>query len=198
VPDKDNRRVLVADLGLDKIMIYTFDSRTGKLSVNKQPWVETKPGAGPRHFAFHRNGRWVYSINELNSTMTVFTYDVEPGSLSETQTVSTLPIGYSGKSFCAEVQVAPSGRFLYGSNRGHDSIVVYSIDQATGRLSLVEHASTLGKRPRNFAIDPSGRILLVANQDSDNVVSFAIDAASGKLSPTGHVVEIPAPVCVSF
>jgi 6-phosphogluconolactonase len=196
--DKRNRRVLVSDLGLDKIMIYDFDSRTGKLTANQQPWTQTKPGAGPRHFAFHKNGRWVYSINELDSTMTVFTYDGERGSLSEVQTVSTLPIGFSGKSFCAEVQVAPSGRFLYGSNRGHDSIVVFSIDQRTGRLSLVEHTSTQGKRPRNFAIDPTGQILLAANQDSDSVVSFRIDPTSGKLSPTGHAAEIPTPVCVSF
>ena len=198
LPDQNNRRVFVSDLGLDKIMIYAFDSRTGKLTPNQQPWAQTKPGAGPRHFAFHSNGRWAYNINELDSTMSVFTYDGARGTLKELQTVVTLPAGFSGKNSCAEVQVAPSGRFLYGSNRGHDSIVAFSIDQTTGKLSLVEHTSTQGKTPRNFAIDPGGRFFLVANQSSDNVVSFAIDPASGRLSPTGHVVEIPTPVCVSF
>jgi len=196
--DRSNARVFVSDLGLDKIMIYDFDSRTGKLSTARVPWAQTKPGAGPRHFAFHRNGRWAYGINELDSTMSVFTYDRTQGILREVQTVSTLPASFSGKSFCAELQVAPSGRFLYGSNRGHDSIAVFSIDQTSGKLSLVEHTPTQGKTPRNFAIDPSGKFLLAANQNSDSVVSFRIDPASGKLAPTVHTVEIPTPVCVTF
>jgi 6-phosphogluconolactonase len=198
VTDKSNRRVFVSDLGLDKIMIYAFDSRTGKLTSNEKPWAQTKPGAGPRHFAFHNNGRWAYVINELDSTMSAFAYDRASGELRETQTISTLPASFSGKSYCAELQVALSGKFLYGSNRGHDSIVVFSIDQTTGRLSVVDHTSTQGKVPRNFAIDPAGRWLLAANQNSDNVVSFAMDPRSGKLSPTRHSIEIPAPVCVSF
>ena len=198
VTDKHNRRVFVSDLGLDKIMIYAFDSRSGKLSPNQPAWAQTKPGAGPRHFAFHRNARWAYVINELDSTMSAFAYDQERGELREMQTISTLPASFAGKSSCAEVQVAPSGKFLYGSNRGHDSIVVFSIDQTTGKLNLVEHALTQGKVPRNFAIDPAGRWLLAANQNSDTVVSFAIDPGSGRLSPTGHSVGIPVPVCVAF
>jgi 6-phosphogluconolactonase len=142
VVDKNNRHVLVSDLGLDKILIYDFDSRSGKLTANKEPWDQTKPGAGPRHFAFHNNGRWACGINELDSTMSVFAYDLAHGTLRELQTVSTLPAEFSGKNSCAELQISPSGRFLYGSNRGHDSIVVFSIDQAVGKLSVVEHTST--------------------------------------------------------
>jgi len=198
VTDKNNRRVFVTDLGLDKIMIYGFDSDTGKLTPNQKPWFQTKPGAGPRHFAFHNNGRWAYVISELDSTMSALTYDRASGELRETQTISTLPADFTGKSSCAELQVAPSGKFLYGSNRGHDSIVVYSIDQTTGKLGLVEYVSTQGKVPRNFAIEPGGRWLLAANQNSDSLVSFAIDPKSGKLSPSGHSVAIPVPVCVAF
>lgn len=198
VTDKNNRRVFVTDLGLDKILIYEFDSRTGKVSPNQKPWLQIKPGAGPRHFAFHHNGRWAYVINELDSTMSALTYDRASGELRETQTISALRASFSGKSYCAELQVAPAGKFLYGSNRGDDSIVVYSIDQTTGKLALVDHTSTQGKVPRNFAIEPAGRWLLAANQNSDSVVSFAIDPTSGKLSPTGHSVEIPVPVCVAF
>lgn len=198
ITDRNNRRAFVTDLGLDKIMIYGFDSRTGKLTPNQKPWFQTKPGAGPRHFAFHKNGRWAYVISELDSTMSALVYDQQSGVLSETQNVSTLPESFTGKSYCAELQVAASGKFLYGSNRGHDSIVVYSIDQTTGKLSLVEHTSTQGKFPRNFAIEPEGRWLLAANQNSDSVVSFAVDPGSGKLSLSGHSVEIPVPVCVAF
>jgi 6-phosphogluconolactonase len=198
VTDKSNRRVFVSDLGLDKIMIYRFDSGTGKLTPNQKPWFQTKPGAGPRHLAFHNNGLWAYVINELDSTMSALAYDRATGELREMQNISTLPADFTGKSYCAELEVAPSGKFLYGSNRGHDSIVVYSIDQATGKLGLVGHTSTEGKVPRNFAIEPGGRWLLAANQNSDSVVSFAIDPKSGKLSPSGHSVEIPVPVCVAF
>jgi 6-phosphogluconolactonase len=196
VLDKANRHAFVVDLGLDKIMIYRFDSHSGKLAPNLVPWVKLKPGAGPRHFTFHPNGRWAYVINELDSTFTGFTYDSGPGSLKELQTVSTLPTGFSGENSCAELLVSQSGKFLYGSNRGHDSIVVFSIDQSTGRLMFVEHVSTGGQTPRNFTIDPTGTFLLAANQKSDNVVTFRIDPISGKLRPTGHVAEIPTPVCL--
>jgi 6-phosphogluconolactonase len=196
VLDKANRHAFVVDLGLDKIMIYRFDSRSGKLTPNSAPWVKLKPGAGPRHFTFHPNARWAYVINELDSTFTAFNYDGGQGSLKELQTVSTLPTGFSGENTSAEVHVSPSGKFLYGSNRGHDSIVVFSIDQSTGRLTFVEHVSTLGNTPRNFTIDPTGAFLLAANQNSDNVVSFRIDSTSGRLRPTGHVAEIPTPVCL--
>lgn len=194
--DHANRFLFVPDLGLDRIMIYRFDRSRGKLTPNEVPSVELKPGAGPRHFTFHPNGRWGYAINELNSTLSAFGYDSARGKLLEVQTVSTLPVNFSGRSFCAELMVAPSGKHLYGSNRGHDSIVVFSIDQGTGRLAYVEHVSTQGETPRNFAIDPTGTFLLAANQKSDNIVSFRIDQASGRLSATGHSVAVPTPVCV--
>ena len=198
VTDKNNRRVFVSDLGLDKIMIYSFDSHTGRLTPNQSPWMQTKLGAGPRHFTFHSNGRWAYVINELDSTMSALAYDRASGELKEMQTISTLPASFSGKSSAAELQVAPSGKFLYGSNRGHDSIVVFAIDQTTGKLTLVDHTSTQGKVPRHFAIEPAGRWLLAANQNSDTVVSFAVDPKSGKLSPTDRSVQIPVPVCITF
>ena len=194
--DKTNRHAFVTDLGLDKIMIYRFDGSNGKLTPNGAPWVKLKPGAGPRHFTFHPNGRWAYVINELDSTFTAFSYESGSGSLKEMQTVSTLPTGFSGENSCADVHVSPSGKFLYGSNRGHDSIVVFSINPGTGKLTFVEHVSTGGKTPRNFTIDPTGAFLLAANQKSDNVVSFRIDATSGRLRPTGHVAAIPTPVCL--
>jgi len=194
--DQANRYLFVPDLGLDKIMVHKFDARSGKLTPNSEPWFQLKPGAGPRHFTFHHNGRWAYVISELNSTITALNYDGAHGVLKEAQTVSTLPSDFSGKNSCAEIEVAPGGKFLYGSNRGHDSIAVFAIDQNTGGLGLVQHVSTQGKAPRNFSIDPTGEFLLAANQNSNTVVSFRIDRASGKLSPTGHVLEIPTPVCV--
>jgi len=198
VLDSANRYLFVPDLGLDKIMIYRFDSRSGQLAANSEPSAKLKPGAGPRHFTFHPSGSWGYVINELDSTITAFKYDRASGILREVQTVSTLPADFSGKNSCAEIEVAPSGRFVYGSNRGHDSIVVFSIDQQSGRLNLVQHVSTQGRTPRNFAIDPAGGFLLAANQNSDSVVTFRIDRKSGKLSPTGHAAEIPTPVCVAM
>jgi 6-phosphogluconolactonase len=146
----------------------------------------------------HPGGRYAYLINELNSTMTAFRYDQADGSLEEIQTLSTLPEGFEGASTCAEVQVAPSGKFLYGSNRGHDSIAIYAIDQRDGRLTLIGHESTQGRTPRNFVVDPAGEFVIAANQDTDNLVSFRLDPASGKLSPTGYEVEAPTPVCVKF
>lgn len=196
--DRENRYLFVPDLGLDRVMIYRFDSSSGKLTVNREPSVQLKPGAGPRHFKFHPSGRWGYVINELDSTITAFVYDRARGALREGQTVSTLPADFSGGNSCAEIEVGPSGRFIYGSNRGHDSIVVFSIDRHSGRLDLVQHIATQGKTPRNFAIDPAGMFLLAANQNSDNVVTFRIDRQSGMLSPTGHVAEIPTPVCVTM
>ena len=194
VIDRNNLFVFVPDLGLDQIVVYRFDSRSGKLSPHRVANVE--PGAGPRHFAFHGNGRWGYVINELNSSITAFGYSSALGRLKELQTITTLPKDYSGKNSCAEIEVSPNGRFLYGSNRGHDSIVVFSINQVTGKLALVQHMTSGGKTPRNFTIDPTGSFLLAANQNSDSVVVFRIDQSSGKLSPTGHVVEVPSPVCV--
>ena len=196
VLDEVNRYAFVPDLGLDKIMIYRFDSIRGKLEPNDEPWVKVRAGAGPRHFAFHPDGRYAYLINELDSTLVAFAYDEENGTLREIQTVLTLPRDFVGASTCADVHVSPSGRFVYGSNRGHNSIVIFRIDQRTGELTYVGHESTRGETPRNFAIDPTGRFLLVANQDTDTIVMFRIDQQTGRLSPTGYFTKVPTPVCV--
>lgn len=192
--DAANRFVFVADLGLDKVLIYRFDVAKGALTPNEPPFAAVAPGAGPRHFAFHPNRRFAFVINELNSTVTAFRYDASRGALTEIQTVSTLPEGFSGDNWTAEVQVHPSGKFLYGSNRGHNSIAVFAIE-ADGRLRPLGQVPTQGKTPRHFAVDPTGTYLLVANQDTDNLVIFRIDQ-TGNLRPTGQQLAIPTPVCV--
>jgi len=194
--DAANRFAFVADLGLDKIMVYRFDAGAGALAPNDPPSVALAPGSGPRHFAFHPSGRFAYVVNELTSTVTAFRYDAASGVLAPLDTASALPKGYAGPSTGAEVAVHPSGRFLYSSNRGHDSIAIFAIDAGTGRLRPVGHASTQGKRPRHFAVDPSGRFLLAANRDSNNVVVFRIDGETGRLDPTGSVAEVPGPICI--
>ena len=196
--DRSERYALAADLGIDKVMIYRFDHATGKLTQGKQPWIELQAGAGPRHLTLHPSGRFVYVINELDSTMTALKYGSVNGTLEVIDTVSTLPSDFSGMSYCADVHVSPSGRFLYGSNRGHNSIVVFEIDPRTGKLKQLEHVSTEGNWPRNFTIDPSGKLLLVANQRTDNIVVFNIDQQTGRLKNSGHSVEIPVPVCLKF
>jgi 6-phosphogluconolactonase len=195
--DRSERHALVADLGIDKIMIYRFDGSSGKLTPNKQPFAQLPAGAGPRHLTFHPNGKYLYAINELDSTIRSFKYDERHGTLKQIETVSTLPSDFSGVSNCADVHVHPSGKFLYGSNRGHNSIVVFRIDRGNGKLQLVEHVWTQGDWPRNFAIDPYGYDLFVANQRSDNVVSFSIDQETGSLR-LGRFEEIPSPVCLKF
>jgi 6-phosphogluconolactonase len=194
--DAANRHAFVPDLGLDKLLIYKFDAKRGMLEPNGVPWIKTKPGAGPRHVALHPGGKFAYLINELNSTLAALAYDGESGAFQELQIVPTLPPGFRGDSTCADVQISPSGMFVYASNRGHDSIAVYRIDQQTGWLTYVDHTATQGRTPRSFCIDPTGTFLLAANQDSDTVVTFRIDAHSGKLLPTGHVAPVPTPVCV--
>jgi 6-phosphogluconolactonase len=196
--DAANRFAVVADLGLDKLFVYRFDAAKGTLTPNEPPYVSIAPGSGPRHFAFHPNGRNAYVINELASTVTAFHYDSDRGILEPLQTISTLPSDFKGKNYTAEVQVHPSGRFLYGSNRGHNSIAVFAIDPATGKLTATGHQSGQIKTPRNFGIDPTGSHLLVANQDSDSIVVFRIDAAIGELRPTGITAEVPVPVCVKM
>lgn len=196
--DASERYALVADLGIDRVMIYKFNSGSGKLEAGKQPWVQLKAGAGPRHLTIHPNGRWVYVINELDSTMTALHYNKGKGTLTELETVSTLPSDFTGVSYCADVHVSPGGRYLYGSNRGHNSIVVFEIERGTGKLKAVQHISTEGDWPRNFAIEPYGRYLLVANQRSNNVVTFRINPETGQLRPTGNNEAIPAPVCLKF
>lgn len=195
--DRNNRFAAACDLGTDKVFIYKFDEQKGKLTANpSQPFFQTKPGAGPRHLAFHPNGNLAFVINELDSTVTSLAYDPARGTLKDVQTLSTLPPDWSGENSCAEIVVSPDGNFLYGSNRGYDTIVCYRIDQRSGKLNVIEQTSTGGKVPRNFTIDPTGRYLLAANQKSDNIVTFAIDRSSGKLRATGNNADVPAPVCL--
>lgn len=193
--DAANRYAFVSDLGTDKIMLYRFDEQQGKLTPGTPPSVSSKPGAGPRHLTFHPNGRFVFSINELDSTITAYAYDAAQGTLTALQTITTLPDGYSGSNDCADIHVSPDGRFLYGSNRGHDSIVVYAID-SEGKLTYVEHVTTRVKWPRNFAIDPTGTFLLVANQKGNSLIAFQRNAQTGKLTPVGQPLEVPAPTCL--
>ncbi len=198
VLDPANRFAFVPDLGLDKIMVYRFDPTRGRLTPNDVPWAQTKPGAGPRHFTFHPNGKCAYLINEIDSTLTSYIYDNTRGTLRELHTVPTLPEGFVGRSSCADVHVHPSGKFVYGSNRGHDSIVIYGIDEHTGGLSYIGHELTQGRTPRNFAIDPTGNFLLAANQNTDNIVTFRVDHQTGKLASTSNVAVVPKPVCLKM
>ena len=197
--DPGNKFVLAADLGLDKILIYKLDSASGRLTENEPPFGAVPPGSGPRHFSFTPNGNFCYVINEIKSTLTTFSYEKSNGALKELQTISTLPPDADPKkNSTAEIEVHPSGRFVYGSNRGHDSIAVFSIDSKSGKLTVVQDQLTGGKVPRSFGIDPTGSFLLAANQDSDNVVVFRIDSGSGRLTATGQEVQVGSPVCVKF
>jgi 6-phosphogluconolactonase len=198
VLDAANRFAYACDLGTDKIMIFRFDSRRGKLIPNKTPWVQVKPGAGPRHLTFHPGGKYAYVINELHATVTTFARDRDRGNLKELQTIPTLPADFTGEDTSADIHVSPDGRFLYCSNRGHDSIAAFQIGPRNGKLTFVAHQSSGGKTPRNFAIDPTGAFLLAANQNSDKIVTFRRDAKTGRLSATGHVAEVPSPVCLKF
>jgi 6-phosphogluconolactonase len=194
----DNRFAIAVDLGLDELLVYRFDAKNGSLTANDPPYAKLDPGAGPRHLAFHPNGKFVYVVNELQSSITTFSYDQSRGALHALKTVSTLPKAFSGNNDAAEIQVHPSGKFLFASNRGHDSIAVFSIDSHTGALTLADHFPTQGKTPRNFEIDPTGKLLLVANQDANNIVVFRIDPDSGRLTPTGQTLKVPSPVCLKF
>lgn len=195
--DAGNRFAVAADLGLDKVFVYRIDPGRAALTPNDPPFVKVPPGSGPRHFAFHPDGVHAYVINELRSTVTAFDYDPARGVLTERETVRTVPRVFRGESHTAEVQVHPSGKFLYGSNRGSDTIAVFAIDHGNG-LKWLGAEPTGGMTPRNFGIDPAGRFLLAANQDSDSIVVFRIDPATGALAPTGQKVEAPKPVCVKF
>jgi 6-phosphogluconolactonase len=193
----DNKFALVTDLGTDEVMVYRFDPAKGSITANNPPSAKLKPGAGPRHFVFHPKLPRLYTINELNSTITAFDWDAAKGILTDRQSVSTLPEGYSGESTGAEIVIHPNGKFLYGSNRGDDSIAIFAVDSA-GALKAAGHVKTQGKVPRNFALDPSGTLLFAANQESDNIVIFRVDTKTGKLTPTGEVLEVASPVCVRF
>ena len=197
-PDPGNRFALVCDLGLDKVFVYKLDPAKASLVINDSPSCAIKPGSGPRHLVFHPSGKWLYNINEMGSSLNVLSFDAKRGELKELQTISSLPETSTVNNTCAEVQIHPSGKFVYGSNRGHDSIAVFAVDPKTGRLTAVQHQSTRGKTPRHFGIDPSGKWLLAENQASDTIVVFSIDTKTGRLTPTGQQIEIGSPVCVAF
>jgi 6-phosphogluconolactonase len=198
----DNRFAIVDDLGLDETLVYKFDSAKGSLSLNDPQLYTTlakaDPGAGPRHFAFHPNGKFAYVISEMQSSVSVFSYDSSGGVLRRLQTISALPQDFSGHKEAAEIEVHPSGKFLYASNRGHDSIAVFAIDPDKGTLTLIEYAPTKGQTPRSFEIAPGGSLLFAANEKSNNIVVFHIDDKTGRLTPTGKVLEVVEPVCVKF
>jgi 6-phosphogluconolactonase len=193
----DNRFAVAADLGLDKLLVYKFDATSGKLQANDPAYAELDPGSGPRHFAFTPDGKFAYVLAEMKSTVTAFSYDSQTGALHKMQTISSLPPGFKGHNDAAELVVSPSGKFVYASNRGSDTIAVFSV-ASDGKLASVEYAPTQGKTPRGFRIDPSGSYLFAANQESNNVVIFHVDKKSGKLKATGQVLEAPTPVDVKF
>lgn len=198
IVDSANDYAFVPDLGLDKVMQYCFDRENGQLRANEKPWVATEPGSGPRHMVFHQNMRLAYVVNELRSTLTAYRYDAGRGTLAPFQTISTVPEGYRGANIAADLHLSPDTRFLFCSNRGHDSIASYAVDQVTGRLTPIEYSASQGQKPRGFAVDPSGAFLLVANQDSDNIVTFRIDGDHGVLISTGHRLQISNPTCLKF
>lgn len=193
----DNRFAIVADLGLDQLLVYRFDAAQGTLGSDPQI-VRAVPGAGPRHLVFDRAGRHLYLINEMQSTVVTYAYDAANGTLSELQIVSALPKGFARTSEAAEIEMHSSGNFLFASNRGDDSIAVFAVNAKDGTLTPVEIDSAGGKTPRNFALDPTGAWLLAANQDSDDVVVFRVDPGSGHLTQSGPVLHVPSPVCVRF
>jgi 6-phosphogluconolactonase len=194
----DNRFTLVADLGLDEVLVYKFDATSGTLTPNEPAFARLKAGSGPRHAVVYPNGKFVFAVSELSSTATAFAYDAKKGTLKEIGTASTLPPGFSGRNDVAEAAVHPNGKFLYVSNRGNDSIAILSIDPGNRTLTSAGGIPTGGKEPRHFAIDPSGKYLLAENQLSNNIVVFKIDSATGGLSATGQVIEVPSPVDIAF
>ena len=192
----NNRDVFVPDLGMDKIMAYTLNEETGQLSVNTAADAPTKPGSGPRHFTFHPNGKLAYVIQEMGALITGFHYI--NGILTPFQTISTLPDDYKGLKWSADIHISPDDKFLYGSNRAHESLAIFSIHKKTGQLTLVGYEQVRGHTPRNFAIDPTGNFILVANQDSDNITVFKRNKKTGKLTFTGKEISISSPVCLIF
>jgi len=196
--DRSDRYAIAADLGLDRLLVYHFDSKSGALTPNQPPFAEVKPGSGPRHFAFDPTGRFLYLVDEMGSTIYAFSYDSRKGVLRPLQNISSLPKSFKGENYAAEIAVHPSGKFLYVSNRGHDSIAVFAIDPAKHTLTPLEDVPAQGKFPRSFGITPDGAYMFVANQKSDNVVIFRIDRRTGRLTPTGQSLAVTSPVCVIF
>lgn len=193
----DNRFAIVADLGLDELIVYPLDASQGTLGTPRV--IKTDPGVGPRHLTLASSGKFVYVINELQSSLTVYSYNASDGAMTPLQKISTLPNNFHGENTAAEVVLDPTEKFLYASNRGDDnSIAVFAVDPKKGTLTAIEYVPTGGKTPRNFAIDPSGQWLLAANQDSNNIVSFRIDAKSGRLTPAGKSIEVNSPTIVDF
>lgn len=194
----DNRYAMVDDLGLDELLVYKFDAAKGSLTPNDPPFAKVDAGAGPRHFALHPNGKFAYVVAEMGHSVTAFSNDPATGKLQAMQTVTTLPKDFSGRNDDAEIQIHPSGKFLYASNRGDDSIAIFAIDQSNGKLTSAGIVPTGGKEPRSFEIDPTGTLLFAENQKSDNVVVFKIDQTTGKLTPTGKTFDVASPVCLKF
>jgi 6-phosphogluconolactonase len=194
----DNRFVVSADLGTDQVYVYRFDSTQGTLTPNNPPSAAVPPGSGPRHIAFGADGKFAYVIEEMGSSLTTFSYDAARGVLQPLKTISTLPSDYKGSSNCAEIALHPGGKFLYGSNRGHDSITIFALDPVKGLPTPIDYVKTQGRTPRNFGIDPTGSYLIAANQDSNALVVFRIEAKTGRLTPTGQTLDLQAPVCVVF
>ena len=197
-PDASGKRVLACDMGLDRVMVYDLDERTGRLEPSPHPFAQLSSGSGPRHLAIHANNQWVYTVNELDSSVSAFTYDADSAAMRIISTTSTRPEGFSGHNSGAQIVIHPSGRFLYSSNRGHNSIASFALDVDTGQPRLTGLVDSQGVTPRNFNVDPTGEFLIVANVGSSNIATFRIDPTTGQLSPTGHSVACPNPVCVMF
>jgi 6-phosphogluconolactonase len=196
--DPSNKFGLAADLGLDQVVIYRFDSRSGKLTPNDPPFTKVTGGMGPRHLAFHPNGKWVYGIAELANEVMAFSWDGGKGTLTQFQSVKTLADGFKDPSTAAEIAVRADGEFLYASNRGEDSIVVYAIDASTGELTFKQRTPSLGNVPRYFTFDPTNKWLIVSNQEGGNLAVFSVDAKTGELAPKGEPVPLPKPMAVVF
>jgi 6-phosphogluconolactonase len=193
---RSNKWAVVADLGIDEFIVYKLDAAAGRLERHSA--AKVRGGSGPRHFHFHPGNRFAYGLNEMASAVSVFKWDDTRGELTEIQTISTLPQDFAGQSSCAEILVHPTGKFVYASNRGHDSLAIFAVDAAKGTLTPAGHASTLGKTPRNFRIDPTGGYVVCGNQNTNNIVVFKLDQATGALTPTGQDLKLPAPVCFRF
>lgn len=195
--DNKNKYAYALDLGIDKVNIYKFDSENGKLLKNEIPFYDVKPGSGPRHMVFHPNSKFAYVITELNNKIVALNVG-ENGGLNKIESYTSLPKDFDGTSYCADIHIHPNGKYLYGSNRGHNSIVIFEINEDTGKLNLLGFQSTKGNWPRNFTIDPSGKFLLVANQKSNDVFVFNIDSKTGLLEETDISIKVPSPVCLTF